>query len=58
MGFNCRLKIYLFCSMYITFSSYVCLCTMYTPGAHGGQKRALNIPELQVTVIYYAGPRN
>lgn len=60
MGFNCRLKIYLFCSMYITFSSYVCLCTMYTPGAHGGQKRASDLPGqgLQVVVSHHLCARN
>ena len=33
------------------FGLHVCMCTMCMPGAHGGQKRALDLLELQLWML-------
>lgn len=42
------------------FCQYVCMCTMFVYGAHGGQKRVFDSlgPEIQMVVSYQVGAEN
>lgn len=40
-------KICYFCSMCFDDCPYVCICTMFVPGSHSGQKNVMHPMELE-----------